>query len=153
MCVETQMLDGVPSGHAGGTLVHDWLDTSDVSILCTCSHFPLLALLHVPSLRERGIKWYHFLCQSSRLVSLVRAQLHSKSFSLFSSHKNNRKLFYSWITFPFDFIFFKYKDTLVTFFKVKYLFPEGRCVRLCTSPWIFKALLWGLYFLIYLCSA
>lgn len=28
-----------------------------------------------------------------------------------------------------------------------------RDARLCASPWIFKALLWGLYFLIHLCSA
>lgn len=32
MCAETQILDGVPSGHAGGTLVHDCLDTSGVTV-------------------------------------------------------------------------------------------------------------------------
>lgn len=45
------------------------------SMLHACSQFPLLALLHALSLRERGIKGYNFLCQSNRLVSLTRTQL------------------------------------------------------------------------------
>lgn len=71
-CVATKIPEGSPFRSC-------WRETGPWlrchRLLHVCSQFALLALLRALCLRERGIKGYNFLCQSNRLVSLMRTHL------------------------------------------------------------------------------